>query len=360
MKVLVTGAAGRVGANVVQRLVRSGAEVRALVMPGDPNARKLAAFPEVEVVEGDVRSQDSLDAACSGVTHVVHLAAQMIRGDTPVDAFFDVNAFSTLRLIEAVRHHSDRFERFLLASTDATFRPAAPPAVPLSEELPQVPADTYGTSKLLSEVILRNRAEQFELPFSIVRFGTVFSPEEADALFRLRFVRGWIATQQGQGRDSTFWPLFGPHPDLLEIIDAGVGDAPPDAAIGLVGPDGPWSLSMIDVRDAAQGVCKALTAPGALGRSLNLAAAEPISYVDAASAVAEIYGVAALTVELPMTWRLEISIEAARRHIGFEPLHAYRDTLLAGATTGLSLDEEDAYIPAAEGDGGVFARLSGA
>ncbi|MEN3284575.1 MAG: hypothetical protein V7607_5715 [Solirubrobacteraceae bacterium] len=357
MKVLITGAAGRVGANVVKRLVASGAEVRALVMPGDPNVGKLATFPEVEVVEGDVRSQDSLNAACQGVTHVVHLAAQMVRGDTPVDTFFDINSFSTLRLVEAVRREGDRFERFVLASTDATYRPADPPATPLTEDVAQAPADTYGTSKLLGEVILRNRAEQFEIPFSIVRFGTVLSPEEADKPFRLAFLRGWVGTQQAQGRDSTFWPLFGPHPGLVELIDASVGDAGPDTAVGFTGPQGPWTLSMIDVRDAAQGVCKALTAPGALGRSFNVAAGDPVSYEAAASAISELYGVPKLTVQMPMTWRLEISIEAARQHIGYEPAHTYRDTLAAGAPA--AAPQSDDFIPAAERDSGVFAKLAG-
>ena len=269
MKVLVTGAAGRVGANVVKRLLSRNIDVRAMVMAGDPYAKKLMALSGVEVVEADLRDQASVSRSCGGVTHVVHLAALMVMGDTLVDEFYNVNTLGTLRVLEGALREGPGLERFVLASTDSTYRPGDPPAVPLTENLPQEPADYYGTSKLLGEVLLRNRAAQFDIPYAIVRFGTVLSPEEADLIYRLSFLRGWLRTQQEQGRHATLWPLFEGQPKLVELFDAQVGDAPDDAAVSLVGPDGPWTLSVVDVRDAAYGTCLALTEPEApVGRSI--------------------------------------------------------------------------------------------
>lgn len=353
MRVLVTGAAGRVGANVVSRLVQSGVPVRALVRPGDPHTRKLAAFPEIEVVEGDLCEERSVDRAGANVTHVVHLAASMILGGMPVDKFYDINAFSTLRLLESVLRNNDSLERFVLASTDSTYRPAAPPATPLTEDVPQQPADYYGTSKLLGEIILRNRADQFGIPYSIVRFGTVLSPEEADAIYRLGFLRGWVATQQRQGRHSSMWPLFDGQPDLTKVIDNAAGDAPDDTAAAFVGPEGPWTLSAVDVRDAAVGVHQALTAPGAVGRAFNIAAARPMVSEESADIVAELFRVPKLVVPMPFTWRMELSIDAARRHLGYAPEHDYRSTLMAARS------DTGGFIPAAEGNAGVLASLSG-
>lgn len=343
MKVLVTGAAGRVGANLVQRLVSSGVDVKAMVIPGDPQAAKLAAFPALRVVEADLGDQAAIDIACKDVTHVVHLAAQLVRGDTPVDRFYDVNAFGTLRLLEGVARAGGNVERFVLASSDGVYRPGEPPAIPLTEDVPQHPADYYGTSKLLGEIILRNHATQFDIPYSIVRFATVVSPEESRNRFRLRFWRtvlGW----QALGKDCHLWPLFRGRPDLLPILETAVGDATEDIAVGFTGPEGsPWTLSMVDVRDAVEGVYQALTEPGAIGEAFNIAAAEPTSHDAAASMVSEIFGVPKLMIRMPLTWRLELSIEKARRLLGYQPMYDFRDTL----TTALTAAPTDAgFIPA--------------
>lgn len=143
MKVLATGAAGRVGANVSQRLFAAGVDLRALVLPGDPHAAKLDAFPQIDVVESDVSDSAAASGAVRGMTHVAHLAAQMVRSDTEVGRLYDVNALSTLRLLEAVRATGD-VERFVLASTDATFRPGDHPPVPLTDDAPHDPVSHYG------------------------------------------------------------------------------------------------------------------------------------------------------------------------------------------------------------------------
>jgi UDP-glucose 4-epimerase len=334
MKVLVTGASGRVGANMVRRLIAAGADVRAMVLPGDPQAGKLAAFPQVQIVEADLSDQAAINVACKDVTHVVHLAAQLMRGNTPVDKFYDINAFGTLRLLEGVVQAGATIERFVLASSDGTYRPGAPPAVPLTEQVEQQPADYYGTAKLLGEVILRNHAAQFDLPFSIVRFATVVSPEESANIFRTGFWRTMLHWQE-LGKDCHLWPLFDGRPNLLGIYEAAVGGVSPDTAVGLIGPDKmPWTLSMVDVRDAVEGVYQALTEPAALGNAFNIAAAEPTSHEEGASVIADVYGVPKLLVEMPMTFRLEISIDAARASLGYRPRYDYRSMVeTAKATT---------------------------
>ncbi|WP_166459816.1 NAD-dependent epimerase/dehydratase family protein [Amycolatopsis pithecellobii] len=345
MKVLVTGAAGRVGANVVKRLAATGAGVRAMVLPGDPQAAKLAALSDVEVIEADLLDQASVDRACRGVSHVVHLAAQLVRGDTPVDRFYDVNAFGTLRLLEGVVRNGG-CERFVLASTDGTYRPGDPPAVPLREDAPQEPADYYGTGKLLGEIILRNHAVQFDIPFAMVRFATVVSPEEAVRQFRLRSVRELFGRAR-LGRDSNIWQLFQGQPDLVRIVDDVVGaDADDQMAVGLTGPDGePWSLHMLDVRDAVEGVYRALTEPGALGGAFNIASAQPTCFTAGSEIIAERFDVPRAVVRMPMTWRLEMSIDAARRALGFEPKYDFASMVATADGTDV--------IPARVGTGGA-------
>jgi dTDP-L-rhamnose 4-epimerase len=338
MNVLVTGASGRVGANLVRRLLAAGVGVRAMVIPGDPQAAKLTSLSDVDIVAADLTDQAAIDAACCGVTHVVHLAAQLVRGDTPVDRYFDINAFGTLRLLEGVVR-AGGVERFLLASTDGTYRPGDPPTVPLSEDTPQEPADYYGTAKLLGEVILRNHAAQYDIPFAMTRFATVLSPDEAAGVFTLSNLRALLG-RASLGRDSNIWQLFRGRPDLAGILDRAAGDAADDTATALVGPDGaPWTMHLLDVRDAVEGLYLALTEPGALGRAFNIAAAAPTSHVDGAAVVAELTGVPSLTVELPVTWRLEMSVDAAREALGYRPRYDFR-----GMVTSALAGEE--FVPA--------------
>lgn len=349
MKVLVTGATGRVGANVVKQLTSCDMDVKAMVMPGDPHADKLGSLPNARIVEADLRDQDAIDVACRDVTHVVHLAAQMGRGHSTVDQYWDVNAFGTLRMLEGVVHARHEIERFVLISSDGTYRPGAPPAVPLTEDQPQEPADYYGTGKLLGEVILRNHGAQFDIPWSIVRFGTVVSPEEAVKMFRVSFIRAILGWQK-LGRESHIWQLFHGQPDLLTIFDASIGDAPDESAVSLTGPDGsPWTLHMVDVRDAAQGVYRALTEPRAIARAFNIASAHPTSYTDGASVVSETFDVPQLAVEMPLTWRLELSIKAAQESIRYQPKYDYGAMVQSAIATEVPANDE--FIPAVTGTG---------
>lgn len=66
--VLVTAATGNLGPHAVAHLLNTGATVRALVLPDDPNAGRLPAG--VEIVHGDLAVPDSLDAALDGVDGV--------------------------------------------------------------------------------------------------------------------------------------------------------------------------------------------------------------------------------------------------------------------------------------------------
>lgn len=329
MNVLVTGATGRVGANMVRRLAQAGATVTAMVMPNDPQSRKVNDLPGVRVVPADLGDQRAINQACQGITHIVHLAAQLVRGGTPVDRFYDMNAFGTLRLLEGAAH-TGTVERFVLASTDGTYRPGAPPAVPLTEETEQTPADYYGTSKLLGEIILHNHAAQFDIPYSIVRFATVVSPEEAPSLFRLAFARELLG-RAALGKDTNIWQLFQNRPDMSRLLQSATDGLPDESAVVLRGPDGQsWTLHLVDVRDAVEGVYLALTHPNALGRAFNIAAGQPTSYASAADLIHRQVDVPVAVVDLPVTHRLELDISAARHSLGYQPAHDYARMLHDG------------------------------
>lgn len=96
--VLVTGAAGGMGARLVRALCERGWPVRGLVLPGDPLRRRLDGL-SCEIVEGDLGDPRALDRACAGVGLVYHLAAVILSPDPTV--FDRVNRQGTANVVAA-------------------------------------------------------------------------------------------------------------------------------------------------------------------------------------------------------------------------------------------------------------------
>lgn len=331
VRILLTGATGRVGANVARRLHSENHDIRALVVPNDPQRPKLDGLECLEIVEGGLQDLDACAEACRDVELVIHLAAQLVRGSTPVDDFFNINALGTLRLLEGLvdQGRIGGAARFVLASTDGTYRPGAPSAVPIVEVSPQHPGDYYGTSKLLGEIILRNQADQYDIPFTIMRFGTVVSPEEATAMFRA----DWIDTMLSRellGRDSNIWPLFVDHEGLADEVRNQIPSPHNNPPVIVRGPDGdPWSLHILDVRDAVDGVLACAFNDSAIGEDFLIAGPVTTSYADAADAFSSVLDLDAVTVEVSTSWHLDMDVSKATELLGFTAQHSFGDTLAA-------------------------------
>src|SRR5829696_5306506 len=113
MTILVTGAAGFFGNNIVRRLVEMGKPVRAQVHRREKAEKRLVDLKEkIEIVEGDVRSRDSMTALMDGVTAVIHLVAiPMEKGGRTYE---EVNYQGTVNVVDAAR--AKGVERFIYMS----------------------------------------------------------------------------------------------------------------------------------------------------------------------------------------------------------------------------------------------------
>lgn len=146
MKILVTGATGKVGSRLAKRLAQRGDHVRALVRDLGRAADLQAAG--IELVEGDLLLPESLVPALRGVDAVVHCAA-FFRGATPEQAHA-VNDQGTRHLATAAREAG--VKRFVFTSTGLVYGPKGGSMA--HEDDACAPIDSYPISKLAAERFL--------------------------------------------------------------------------------------------------------------------------------------------------------------------------------------------------------------
>jgi len=175
-RVLVTGGAGFVGATLVRRLVGGGHTVRVLDNFSTGDASYLTGV-DAELVEGDIRDAEALDATLAGMDAIIHLAAAgsvVMSVQDPVTNF-DVNVVGTFQVLDAARRAG--VERTVQASTGgALIGDATPPVSELS--LPK-PISPYGASKLAGEGYAYAFAKAYGLRTVALRFANVYGPWSA-------------------------------------------------------------------------------------------------------------------------------------------------------------------------------------
>lgn len=259
MTILMTGATGLVGERLLPRLCASGHDCRALV-------RRATSLPDgVTAVEGELLDRESLAAAVTGVSAIVHLAAAFRVGDD--DLIWRSNLDGTRNLIAAAREHAPD-ARFVMASTSNVYDGDA--ARPSREDDPANPTHAYPASKLAAERELAASG----LAWTVLRFGFVYG--DGDGHIES------TAALAAQGRMSF-------HPAAR--------------------------MSLVHHRDIAGAVRLAL-AGRFDGRVVNVAD-------DAPTSMYELLALAGESIEpsnepLPLPWRLQVDNTLARR-LGFVP-----------------------------------------
>jgi len=149
MKTLVTGGTGFVGANVVRALLKRGDEVRALVRPRS-DTQNLDSL-DVELVAGDLRDRDSLEAAVVGCDTVYHVAAIYALWAHNPKEIYDSNVTGTVNLLDAAGQAG--VGKIVYTSSVATIGLPTDGA-PGTEDVPLPPGDLVGDykrSKYLAE-----------------------------------------------------------------------------------------------------------------------------------------------------------------------------------------------------------------
>jgi nucleoside-diphosphate-sugar epimerase len=244
---LVTGATGLIGSHLIDLLMERGERPSALVRPGTDVSGLVRRG--VEIRPGDLRDKTSLERAVDGIDCVFHCAARAGSWGAGRDYVLD-NVWGLATLIEAaVAAGVRRFvhvSSFVVHGNDV--RGEADESAPL-----RVQADPCSRSKIAGEHIAARMIRDRGAPITVVRPGLVYGPRDRAS--------------------------FGRFTDLIA-----------QRKMVLLG-DGDNHLPLIYVRDVAQGILLAGTAPCAAGRTYLLVNDERVTQRQYLEAIAAELGV---------------------------------------------------------------------
>ena len=343
MKILVTGSHGRVGGNLVKRLLDKGHDVRGFVYPGDASrAGKWAGVDGVEVVEGDLRDFDAVSRAVEGVDAVYHLAAAFASPHSHIE-YLQINGLGTLHLLEAVREKAPHLQRFVYACTEAIYWRVEESGrlfeKPISEDrVSATHAMPYFLTKWIGEELAVNYGVQYGVPCVVCRFATIFEPSEfltADgvpkfcalrpALDRLRRVENPTDAQRAQG--------------------AALEKAWAEGARVLISlcPDGrSFKQEWADVRDIALGLALALERDDAIGEAFTLGGLLVV-WEDDVPKIAQRLGVGYAEATMPAPNFFEFDRTKAQNLLGYRAEHDLWSTL--NAALAMQAGKETDVVP---------------
>lgn len=279
-RIIVTGGSGKLGRATVDELVDHGHEVWIydIVPPRSDRAR----FTRVDLTDfGQVyEAFRGLDEGWPTVDAVVHLAAIPGPAQAPNAALFANNILGTHHVFSAARHAGIR--NLVWASSETLLGipfDTPPPYAPVDEDYPVRPETTYALAKALEEEMARTFCRWDPgLKMIGLRFSNVMEPA-----------------------DYARFPSFDADPMLRK-----------------------WNLwSYIDARDGAQAVRLAVEHRSVGMDVFIIANADTVMGRSSAELMAEVYPDVAIRHELGEHESL-LSIDKARRILGYEPRHAWR------------------------------------
>jgi uronate dehydrogenase len=165
-RILVTGATGRIGQAIRPRLRESYA-LRLMV-----HRARLEREGDDEVTVAEIADIAQVEAACAGVSAVVHLAANPTN-NAPWESVLSANIVGTYNILEAARKAG--VPKVVFASTNHVSGWYEKESIYTRPEMPVRPDSLYGASKAFGEALGRYYADAFGLSVICLRIGSFLS-----------------------------------------------------------------------------------------------------------------------------------------------------------------------------------------
>jgi nucleoside-diphosphate-sugar epimerase len=294
-EILLTGATGFVGSEVLRQLIERGMQVTAL-------GRRM---PEADVkfIRADITDVEGLNRVLpkSGFDAVMHIAS--LPGDTgnPSD-MVNVNVNGCLNMMEYARRSGAK--RFVLASSISAYEwyPATkfnpPDYLPVDEEHPCRPKDIYATTKRMQELLAVTYNKQYGIETCVLRLTAVIGPDGKGG------AHGWgeIAQQMAEGRVVKI-----PHLSADEMCH------------------------YVDIRDVARMFIAAAEHPGAAGQVFNCCGPKAIRGYNFEEIIKKL--IPGIEVEYGFPWSMAqggeicFDMSKAKKVMDFEPLYSVKDSI---------------------------------
>lgn len=179
MTVLVTGGAGYIGSHMVHALADAGEPV---VVIDNLSTGSSSAFSEkIPLFIGDIADENLVDGVIArhDVDAIIHFAGSVVVPDSLKDplGYYRNNTMATRSLLQVATRRN--IDKFIFSSTAAVYGNAE--ESPVREDAPTRPLSPYGTSKLMSEIMLHDVAKANGLNYVALRY---FNVAGADPLGR--------------------------------------------------------------------------------------------------------------------------------------------------------------------------------
>ncbi len=323
MKVLVTGATGRLGMNLVQALEERGYDTISFAFdtPAEKHLRRNLKKLGTKIVLGDLATGAGLAKAVRDADACIHAAALMQEDKVSREMFFDINTRGAFLLMEALRAKAKKPRRVVAITTGAVYD-ALTAKAPYRESDTLRPLSLYGMSKVLNEHIYRLTWFQTGIPVITLRPNYILAGLEPLEVWSggvlLEVMKAWCRDK----RTTLYTKARAPWKPLARVVGKN-----PQALVVPYGPGGKsWRWHVTDVRDVVAACINALETKNekAFGQVFNVASAKPQDFSDVVPYLAKKLAQPYTEVKLPVVWDISFDISRTRRILGYRPKYDYK------------------------------------
>ena len=295
---LVTGGAGFIGSHLAEELRRRNHDVRVVDDLSTGKRANLAHLEGIDFLEGDLADLGVAHRAVEGIDFVLHQAAIPSVPKSVLDPVTSnrANIDATLNVLVAAR--DAKVKRVVFAASSSAY--GNTPTLPKREDMPAQPLSPYALQKLVGEQYMTMFTSLYGLETVSIRYFNVFGPRQDPS---------------------------SPYSGVISLfIKALLAGTPPT-----IHGDGEQTRDFTYVANVVDGVLRAVTAPDAAGRVINVATGGRISLNDLCSTLADIIGVDVAPVHGPEragdVRDSQADIEQASSVLGYAPVVAFDEGL---------------------------------